>query len=504
MDRILKVTISLLALAIVGLALSSNSRGSATAADVMLPAAEGASDSSLQRLQALGTLVFECFDIDKGADPQAQVLLTTKNFGTDEAIVRTAFQMCEPALKRTPPGGGGGETDIFPHVEATVAFVDPSGVQHTVMLEGMGAWHVMIGPRGETAPALGGPDTVPVELLALSLHSAQPVMFMGSFFDVFVDIRGDGMLMEHANQMPGKLEVPPFASGYASASLNISMDVMIMPRAAHLLSAAPMDIHVMAEAQLEGDLTHKPPAASDTLTLVKPVDLVDSAGNPAGRLTGVSLLLNPGGPNPATSRVLECYKLDKGADPNDAVRLTTKNFGPDDVVVRLSTVMCEGAIKSAQASTAAPPNVIWQCYDIQEGLNPKASFTLTTRNFGEHAVDVHRAFLMCEEARKIGITTAGVTTVVGQPTGRTFECFLIRGKIERRPFVLTTRNFGPDDVFVDNPRMMCEPAPKVRLPTTPRRTPTPTPATAPTPTPTPAGTGGQRLPIPDAGDSRLL
>ena len=46
-----------------------------------------------------GTLVFECFDMNEGDDPNTPVRLTTKNFGTDAVIVRKAIRMCEPALK---------------------------------------------------------------------------------------------------------------------------------------------------------------------------------------------------------------------------------------------------------------------------------------------------------------------------------------------------------------------------------------------------------------------
>ncbi len=500
-----RMGLTLVILAAVGLSAWTAARGSATAADARPPASDQSAALPLQSLQTSGTMVFECFDINKGTDPQAQVFLLTKNFGTDEAIVRTAFQMCEPALKRRPPGGGGGgETDIFPHVEATVQFADPTGAMHAVMLVGTGAWHVMVGPNGEADPNLGGPDTVPVELLALSLQSAQPVQAMGSFFDIFVEIQGAGRLTEiipGGNLMPGILEVPPFTrTGMASAMLDISIDVMIVPRAEHLLSPLPMDIMVMAEAQLAGVLTHKPPSATDSLTLVEPVPLEDSNGNPAGRLAGVSLLLNAGGATTGATRVLECYKLDKGADPDDSIFLTTGNFGRDDVAVRRSSQMCEGAIKAGQPSTAAPPNVVWQCYDLRDGLDPNAPFTLTTQNFGEHRAEVRRAVLMCEEARKLRVNAAGVVTVVGQPTGRTYECFVINGKIDANEFFLTTRNFGPDDVVVRNPRMMCEPAKKVHMasiatPVPPTRTPTPataptrtpTPATAPTATPTPAG-----------------
>ena len=75
-----------------------------------------------------GTLVFECFDMLEGDDPNAPVWLTTKNFGTDAVIVRRAFRVCEPALKSRIPGG---EVDVFPGTAMTFTLIDPDGGRRT-------------------------------------------------------------------------------------------------------------------------------------------------------------------------------------------------------------------------------------------------------------------------------------------------------------------------------------------------------------------------------------
>jgi hypothetical protein len=329
-------------------------------------------------------------------------------------------------------------------------------------------------------------DDVPIELVALELQSTQPIMIGDSFFDVFVHLEGlGGMIEEGANNQAGILEVPPFGQGGADSFFDVFFEVELTPHLSE--DAGKMALMVRPAAgpappRFTGRLTNKPPAAGDGFHLSVPVRLVDAAGNPAGSLQTVDLTLGPAGPAPGLTRVLECYRLDKGADPNDPVRLTTRNFGRDDVLVRTANEMCEGAIKARQPQpvTIPPPSVVWECYDINNGFDPKKSVRLTTQNFGDNAVEVGKAVKMCEEAMKVRINAAGTVQIVGRPTGRVFECFRIKGKNIGAPFNLTTTNFGSDDVSVRKPSMMCEPARKERLPNFP-------PFEEPTPTPTPAG-----------------
>jgi hypothetical protein len=47
----------------------------------------------------LGNFVFQCFDVERGANPDDDLSLVTHNFGTEPVIVGQAIQMCESAQK---------------------------------------------------------------------------------------------------------------------------------------------------------------------------------------------------------------------------------------------------------------------------------------------------------------------------------------------------------------------------------------------------------------------
>lgn len=163
--------------------------------------------------------------------------------------------------------------------------------------------------------------------------------------------------------------------------------------------------------------------------------------------------------------VFECYRLIGGADPDDQVRLTTRNFGDDRVVVRKAVMMCEGARKEhavepgqAPGSFGTPGEHVLACYRIQEGDNPQARVELENRNFGKDRVVVGPAVIMCEEANK---RTHNNGEGVGQPNGFVWECYALdEGDDPGATVVLETKNFGKDKVIVRNARMMCERARK--------------------------------------------
>ena len=50
--------------------------------------------------------------------------------------------------------------------------------------------------------------------------------------------------------------------------------------------------------------------------------------------------------HPTGTLVFECFDILEGDDPGAPVRLTTKNFGTDAVIVRKANRMCEPALKS--------------------------------------------------------------------------------------------------------------------------------------------------------------
>jgi hypothetical protein len=160
-------------------------------------------------------------------------------------------------------------------------------------------------------------------------------------------------------------------------------------------------------------------------------------------------------------QVLQCYRLRGGSDPDDLVGLRTRNFGDDRVIVRRAVMMCEGARKEHQAtpggdtqSFGTPGDRVLMCYRIQEGDNPQATVVLENRNFGEDKVIVGPAVMMCEEANK---RTRTNEEGVGQPTGIVWECYALNeGDDPQATVVLETANFGKDKVIVRHSRMMCE------------------------------------------------
>lgn len=163
--------------------------------------------------------------------------------------------------------------------------------------------------------------------------------------------------------------------------------------------------------------------------------------------------------------VFECYKLVGGADPDDLVRLTTRNFGDDRVIVRQAFMMCEGASKEhvmvpgqPPTSSGTPGEHVLACYSIQEGDNPQAKVELENRNFGKDRVMVEHAVLMCEEGNK---RTHDNGEGVGQPNGFVWECYALNyGEDPQATVVLETKNFGKDKVIVRHARLMCELAKK--------------------------------------------
>ena len=158
---------------------------------------------------------------------------------------------------------------------------------------------------------------------------------------------------------------------------------------------------------LSGPITHKPPTDGATFTSAsqEPVPLLDAAGAPTGwSMTPPTLSVAP---TARATRVLECYKTDKGQDVNDPFLLETRNFGRDEVLVRNATVMCEGAIKSKTAvPNLPPPPVIWQCLNVANGETVADDFRITTNNFGDDRITVRKLVMLCENAIKTRVIPA--------------------------------------------------------------------------------------------------
>jgi hypothetical protein len=164
------------------------------------------------------------------------------------------------------------------------------------------------------------------------------------------------------------------------------------------------------------------------------------------------------------SRVLACYTLQRGDDPQTVVQLKTENFGNDLVRIRNLVFMCEGALKfnapPQQAFTT--PDFVLACYRIERGNDPADPYLLTTENFGVSFVEVRAAVLFCEGAQKTVTDADGTTKVVGEAgEGGMWQCFRTQTTFNpAAPKILLTDNFGRDEVRVGRATLICEDASK--------------------------------------------
>jgi hypothetical protein len=187
-------------------------------------------------------------------------------------------------------------------------------------------------------------------------------------------------------------------------------------------------------------------------------------------------------PPPVEPRIYACYAVDRGSNPDDPYILETRNFGQDGVIVQQSNLMCEAAEKLTADGdvTGAATGHVWQCFKLMQGDDPNTPFRVNNQNFGRDDVKVATAVQMCETAAKHRLTSAGTVVVSGEATGDVVECFRIQdGQDVGARVVLTTLNFGRDEVELRSAVVMCEPAVKTPvyvIGVAFNPTPTPTPA----------------------------
>ncbi len=174
---------------------------------------------------------------------------------------------------------------------------------------------------------------------------------------------------------------------------------------------------------------------------------------------------------PQLRLAMQCYKLERGQDPDDDVILTTQNFGSHDATVRTAVMMCENAVKHIPGK---PPfgdialQSAWQCFKIDGHINPNLPMVLVTDNFGVDRVTVKRPVLMCESAIKYRRQLPPYGSVDepgggGVVTTRIIECFQVDAPNRQFNALLETRNFGRDEVQIRRANMLCEPGYKIRL-----------------------------------------
>jgi hypothetical protein len=177
---------------------------------------------------------------------------------------------------------------------------------------------------------------------------------------------------------------------------------------------------------------------------------------------------DPPPPSPSITRIYACYKIERGADPNDPFVLTTANFGEDVIAVRVSDLLCEQATKTItlpsgqEVTIGQASGFLWQCYRLGGSDVQGGPFRLITNNFGRDDVRVGSGARMCETAAKFRLDATGNVVQSGVATGDVFECFRLgNGDGPAVKAVLETRNFGRDEVEVRRSSLMCEPATKV-------------------------------------------
>lgn len=158
--------------------------------------------------------------------------------------------------------------------------------------------------------------------------------------------------------------------------------------------------------------------------------------------------------------IMACYRMLRGTNPDDPVELATGNFGLDQVDVVNAIAMCEGASKTIPGTppVGIPGDHVWEVFRLLNGDDPAAPVVLTTRNFGDDNVRVRQAIVMFEEATK---ETKDLAVILGVSSGRVWECYrLDGGATPGTTVILQTVNFGPETVIVGKSNILCEEAMK--------------------------------------------
>jgi hypothetical protein len=169
---------------------------------------------------------------------------------------------------------------------------------------------------------------------------------------------------------------------------------------------------------------------------------------------------NPVPPTVPDTRILACYSLRDGANPNDPYFIDTFFFN-DAVIVGQSNLMCETAAKYVTDAAGnvqkfgAPSGNVRQCFDLAKGDNVGKTFAIVNNNFGLDKALIGAGAKMCEEAAKHRIIN-GMLDVTGFANGVVEECFRMRGNLDPKlPVVLETENFGRSEAVVRQARLLC-------------------------------------------------
>jgi len=93
------------------------------------------------------------------------------------------------------------------------------------------------------------------------------------------------------------------------------------------------------------------------------------------------------------SITFECFGL-SGGDLNDEVLITTENFGTDQIVLRRPILMCEAG---SMGNGSLPDPRILACYAVDRGQDPDDDAELFTALDNGDAVEVRKSTVMCVE-----------------------------------------------------------------------------------------------------------
>jgi hypothetical protein len=190
----------------------------------------------------------------------------------------------------------------------------------------------------------------------------------------------------------------------------------------------------------------------------------------------------------AEERILVCYSIRRGDDPDDPAILDSSPLFPvadggfdgppdvntgDDVQVRRSTHFCEEGTKALELDNTIPgtqydepygelgTDAIWQCFTLEQGQDPNDRVFLWSNNFGMDQATVRASSMFCEPAVKC---LEGEACDAGTfPEEEVLQCFRVPDghKLEEERVLLETDNFGEDAVQMRNTSTICAPATKI-------------------------------------------
>lgn len=184
------------------------------------------------------------------------------------------------ALKCTFP-----EVDYFSYSLAEITIVTKA-FSETVSLVGPAVVHVAIDPTGAVREFPAGLESVQTELVAMDLTG------MSSFGPVTVRLHQDpnhiphaippsfGQIVEHKNNTPGKLDLPPFTrTGTAESFFDVWVEVDIPGLGT---------FHTHLPKRMQTTITHKPPAKWEKYVDLSGqlLELYDQNENPTGIFIG--------------------------------------------------------------------------------------------------------------------------------------------------------------------------------------------------------------------------